>query len=179
MGLIKQGLKLMGTHAIVSLIQFIFIPPLLSIFENQIYQWLVGLVCIAMFWLIVYADMSKVGLDDAKKDAFAQYKGFIAGLLASIPSIILYLLAIAMEPSGSVNWFEIALRLWLIPYTKIFTTFDKMMPHIAIIPIALFPMVAGISYIDGLRKRKQILKAIENSEATRAERSKVNISFQK
>lgn len=177
MELMKQGLKLLGTHAIVSLIQLIFVPSMLALFDNQIYQWFVGLVCIAMFWLLVYADMSSAGLDDAKKDAFAPYKGFIAGLIASVPSIILYLLAATMEPSGSVNWFVIALRLWLIPYTKLFTTFDKMMPHIALIPMALFPLISGISYIDGLRRRNQILKAIEKAETTKAAKSRLNASF--
>lgn len=179
MGLIRQGLKLLGTHAVMSLVQLIFMPALFGILEkNQVYQWLVGLVYIAIFWLIIYADMSNKGLDDAKKDVFAPYKGFIAGLIASIPSVILYLLAISMKPSaGSVNWFSTVLRIWLVPYTKIFVTFEKMMPDIAIIPIALLPLLSGISYIDGLRKRKKILEAIENAEAMRAEKSKVNISF--
>ncbi|MDN5277506.1 MAG: hypothetical protein PWR01_1471 [Clostridiales bacterium] len=179
MGLIRQGFKLLGTHAVMSLVQFIFMPALFGILEkNQLYQWLIGLVYIAIFWLIIYADMSNKGLDDAKKDVFAPYKGFIAGLIASVPGIVLYLLAITMKvPGSTVNWFDVILRIWLVPYTKIFVTFEKMMPDIAIIPIALLPLLSGISYIDGLRKRKKILEAIENAEAMRAEKSKVNISF--
>ncbi len=180
MGLIRQSLKLLGTHAIMSVAQFIFMPSLMGLFENEIYQWIVGLLFIAIFWLIIYADMSSKGLDDTKKDAFAPYKGFIIGLIASIPSTILYLLATIMKSSTSnVNWFSIALRIWLVPYIKIFTTFEEMMPDITIIPIALFPILTGVSYIDGRRKRSKILKAIERAEATRAEKSKMNISFQR
>lgn len=180
MGLIKQGLKLLGTHAILSLAQFIFMPSLLGLFENEIYQWVVGLLFIAIFWLIIYADMSNKGLDDAKKDAFAPYKGFIIGLIASIPSAILYLLAIIMKSSANgFNWVSVVLRIWLVPYIKIFTTFEEMMPDITIIPIAIFPLLSGISYIDGRRKRSKILKAIERAEAMRAEKSKMNISLQR
>lgn len=179
MGTVRQGLRLLGTHAIMSLVQFIFMPSLFGIFEkNQIYQWFIGLVYIAIFWLIVYADMSSKGLDDSKKDIYAHYKGFIAGLIASIPGIILYVLAVTIQPAAeSINWFGTALRIWLVPYTKIFITFEKLMPDIAIIPIILFPLVSGVSYIDGIRKRKKILKAIEKSDALKAEKSKVNINL--
>jgi len=179
-GITKQGLRLLGTHAIMSLVLFIFMPSLLGLFENEIYQWVIGLIYIAIFWLIIYADMSNKGLDDAKKDAFAPYKGFIAGLIASIPGVILYLLAIMMKSStGSINWGAIVLRVWLVPYTKLFLAFENMMPEIAIIPIALLPLLSGISYIDGLRKRNKILKAIEKAETMRAEKSKVNMSLQR
>jgi heme/copper-type cytochrome/quinol oxidase subunit 2 len=154
-------------------------PSLFGIFEkNQIYQWFIGLVYIAVFWLIVYADMSSKGLDDSKKDSYAHYKGFIIGLFASIPGIILYVLAVTVQPAtNSINWFSTALRVWLVPYTKIFITFEKFMPDIAIIPVLLFPLVSGISYIDGIRKRKKILKAIEKSDTLKAQKSKVNISL--
>ncbi|MBM7581511.1 hypothetical protein JOD02_000334 [Caldicoprobacter guelmensis] len=179
MGLIRQGLKLLGTHAVMSLVQFIFMPGLFGIFdENEVYQWIVGLVYIAIFWLVIYADMSNRGLDDAKKDAFAPYKGFIAGLIAAVPAIVLYLLAMGAErPHNAINLFEVILRGWLVPYTKIFVTFEKNMPDIAIIPIAVLPVISGISYIDGLRKRKKILEALKRAEAMRAQRSKVNMSF--
>ena len=45
-----------------------FFPSLFSIFENnQIYQWFIGVVYMAVFWFIIYIDMSARGLDDCKK----------------------------------------------------------------------------------------------------------------
>ena len=53
MWFVKRGLRLLGTHAVMSLIQFIFMPSLFSILENsQIYQWLMGILYIAVFWFI-------------------------------------------------------------------------------------------------------------------------------
>ena len=48
------------------------------------------------------------------------------------------------------------------------------MPGIFIIPILLFILGAGISYMDGSRRRKKILDIIDKSNAMREEKSKVN-----
>ncbi len=182
MWFIKRGLRLTGTHAVLSVVLFIFFPSLFSIFENnQIYQWFIGVVYMAVFWFIIYIDMSARGLDDCKKGIYNVYNGFITGLIASIPAIVLYVLAMTYQPApNQVNWFSTALRVWLIPYTKIFITFDNsatmkhLMPGIAIIPIILFVLGSGISYIDGFRRRKKILDIIGQSNALKAEKSKVN-----
>ncbi|NLO81817.1 MAG: hypothetical protein GX094_01985 [Clostridiales bacterium] len=182
MRFVKSGLQLIGTHAVMSIIQFVLMPSLFSILENnQIYQWFIGLLYIAIFWFIIYVDMSGKGLDDCRRGNYAMYNGFITGLVASVPPVLLYILAMTYSPGpNQVNWFTTALRVWLIPYTKIFVTFDSssslrhLMPDIAIIPIVLFVLGAGISYIDGSRKRKKILDIIDKSDALRAEKSKVN-----
>ena len=175
MWFVKRGLRLLGTHAVMSLIQFIFMPSLFSILENsQIYQWLMGILYIAVFWFIIYLEMSGRGLDDCKKGLYAGYNGFITGLIASVPVIVMYILAVAYQPGpNQVNWFSTALRAWLIPYIKIFVTFDastsmsSLMPGIFIIPILLFILGAGISYMDGSRRRKKILDIIDKSNAMR------------
>ncbi len=181
MGITKLGLKLFGTHAIVTIVELAVMLPLLGIFEDsQIYQWFIGLVYIGIFWLMVYADMTSNGLEDCKKDQYAHYKGFVAGLIASIPAIVLYIIALVNGPapgSEDINWYSTILRAWLVPYTKIFLAFKHLMPQIAIIPIMILPLVSGFSYMNGPRKRKKILDAIERSDALRAEKSKADFDL--
>ena len=173
MGLSKLSLRLIGTHAIMSIVVFFLIIPLMSVWENNaIYQWLVGLVFIAFFWFIIYSDVSYTSQKELKRDMFWKPKGFIIGLIASIPALILYVLSIIIE--AKINYADIALRVWLSPYTKIFITFEDQMPYIAIIPIVILPILSGFSYLDGLRRRKKVLDAIKESEALRAEKSKVD-----
>lgn len=174
MGAIKFALKILGTHAIMSIVQIALMPALFGIWQDkELYQWLIGLIYIGVFWVIVYADISYASHNDVKRDRYHPSKGFISGLVASIPSVILFLLAMVFN-SQDPNYFEIALRVWLVPYIKIFTTFDSSMPTVAIIPILLFPILCGLSYLDGPRRRRKVLDAIEKSESMRAEKSKVN-----
>jgi len=169
------SLKLLGTHAILSIVQIALMPALFGLWQEQpIYQWFMGIFYIAVFWLIIYADVSHTSQNDLKRDRYAPYKGFLNGMIASIPALVLYIIAM-IYPSinDGVNYFAVALRIWLVPYIKIFTTFEDLMPAIAIFPILLFPIGCGLSYLDGPRRRKKILDAIDKSDSMRAEKSKV------
>ena len=53
-------------------------------------------------------------------------------------------------------------------------TFKDKMPYIAIIPIFILPVLTGLSFLDGPRKRKKILDAIKEADAQRTEKSKVD-----
>lgn len=173
MGVGKLSLKLIGTHAIISIVEFFLMIPLMGLWkDNEIYQWLVGLLLMFILWFIIYSDISYVGQNELKRDLFWKPKGFIIGLIASIPALILYILAIIIE--AKVNYAEIVLRICLAPYTKLFITFQDKMPYIAIIPIAILPILSGLSYLDGQRRRKKILDVIKESDAQRAEKSKVD-----
>lgn len=178
MGTGKLGLKLIGTHAIMSIVEFFLMIPLMGLWENnQIYQWAIGLIFILIFWLIIYADLNYISQTDIKRDLFWKAKGFVAGLIASIPAIILLIVTLVIEGSlaeGTPNFAEIGLRIWLAPYTKVFVSFQDLMPQLTILPIILLPIVSGISYLDGPRKRDKILNAIAESDAMRAEKSKVD-----
>lgn len=177
MSILKLSLKVLGTHLIMSLIQVALMPAFFGILQkNEVYQWIIGIIYIAIFWLVIYADTSSKGLDDAKADKYKPYKGFIAGLIACIPAFILYIGALVYPTNtNGINWFQPALRIWLVPYIKIFTSFEEAMPHIAMVMALLLPLVTGISYMDGLRKRQKILMAIEKTDALRNEKSKLGL----
>ena len=58
MGTVKLGIKLVGTHAIISILEFFLLVPLTGLWENnQLYQWIIGLLQY-LFWFIIYADIS-------------------------------------------------------------------------------------------------------------------------
>ncbi len=173
MGSGKLGLKLIGTNAIVSIIVFFLMVPLMGLWENnQIYQWIIGLIFIIFFWLIVYSDINHTSQNDIKRGFFWKPKGFLAGVIASIPTFVLFMIAVVVK--NEPNYAEIAMRIWLAPYTKVFVSLEEYMPYIAIIPIILLPIIAGLSYLDGPRRRQKILDAIKESDAMRAEKSKVD-----
>ncbi len=178
MGYGKFGGKLLGTHTLMSVIQIFLYFLLFGVFESEIYQWLMGIFFILLFWLVIYADASYYGQNDLKRGTFNKVKGFISGLIASIPGTVVYIGAVVFEifrtNEQSVNFMEIALRIWLIPYIKLYVTFENVMPYIMIVFILFFPIVSGLSYLDGIRRRDKILKAIEKREAMRSELSKRN-----
>ena len=167
MGYGKFGRKLLATHALMTVIQLFLYLLLFSIFpKNKIYQWAMGLFFIFLFWVVIYADASYYGQNDLKRGTFRKTKGFLSGLIASIPGILLYVGSLIYQP------IEIALRCWLIPYVKLFVTFENVMPYIAIVFILMFPVVSGVSYLDGIRRRKKILESIQKKNAMRGELSK-------
>src|SRR5690554_5782423 len=147
MKLSKLSLKLLGTHAIMSVVQFVLMLPLLGILQdNQIYQWAIGLLFIAIFWLVIYAEMSHNGLEDTKADKYRPIRGFIAGLICTAPGIILYFATLFYKTEP--NWFNVIMRIWLSPYIKIFTSLESHMPHPALVVSMLLPVVSGVSYMD-------------------------------
>lgn len=173
MGTGKLGLKLIGTHAIMSIVEFFLLIPLMGIWENnQLYQWFIGLLLIFIFWLVIYSDISYTSQNDLKRDRFWKPRGFFIGLVASIPAVTLFILTLLIN--NEPNFIEIALRFWLSPYSKVFISFQNQMPYLALVPIMLFPIISGLSYLDGTRKRKKILDAIKQSDSKRAEKSKVD-----
>jgi hypothetical protein len=170
MGYGKFGLKLLGSHVLMSIVQFFLYFLIFGVFpDSELYQWIIGIFFIALFWLIIYADASHYGQNDLKRGNFHKSKGFISGIVASIPGIVLYLLAITLP---SVWIFEVVLRTYLIPYIKLIITFENSMPTISIIFILFFPLVTGFSYLDGIRRRKRIQEAIAKKDAMRGELSK-------
>lgn len=175
MKLSKLSLKLFGTHAIISIVEFALMLPLFGILQdNQIYQWAIGLLFIAIFWFVIYAEMSHNGLEDTKTDKYKAKKGFVAGLICTIPGIILYIATLLYDPgANAINWFNPVLRIWLAPYIKIFNSLEEHMPHPALVVNLLLPIVSGLSYMDGPRKRQKILDAIKKSDEMKTEKSKI------
>lgn len=179
MGYGKFGLKLLGTHVLMTVVELFLYFLLFGIFQDsELYQWFIGLLLVGLFWLVVYVDASTEGSSNLKRGNFHKSKGFISGLIASIPGLVLYIAAVIYQSSGLelkyLDLIEVAMRLWLIPYVKFFVTFESKMPYIAIIFILMLPIVSGFSYLDGKRRREKDLKAIEAKEAKRSELSKRN-----
>ena len=163
MGNGKFALKLFGSHALATAIQLFLSGFIFGIFpDSELYQWLVGILYIIMFCFIIYADASSYGLNDLKRGTFHKSKGFLSGLIASIPSLILYVLAVSMP---SIRWLEVILRVWLIPFIKLIVTLEEYVPAILIVFLVIFPLVTGFSYLEGVRRRAKIKKAIEKKDA--------------
>jgi hypothetical protein len=165
----------------MSLVQLLFMHAFFSLWrENVVYQWAVGILYIVIFWIVIYADASSRGSEDFKKGSFSCTKGFKAGLIASIPALLLYISALICGYTSVTGiWLITILRVWLVPYTKLFTGLEHMMLWIILATILVFPVVSGLSYMDGERRRKVIIALIDRAKASRMEKSKVNVNKNK
>src|SRR5690554_4601605 len=134
--------------------------------DNTIFQWTVFVFLVALFWFMIYLEASKIGENNLKRGSFKRTRGFIVGLYATIPALVLYIAALIYRP------LKFLLHIWLSPYIRLFNTFEQYMPHVAMITALLLPIVSGISYIDGVRRRKKLLKTIKEKESMRDELSK-------
>jgi len=124
---------------------------------------------------VIYADVSSRGSEDFRRGAFEYTKGFLAGIIASIPLLVIYFAGLIYGYSDvSINWFVTFLRIWLVPYTIVFSSFDDMILWIMPVTILMFPIVTGLSYMDGKRKRLRVNAVIEKAKALRIEKSKVS-----
>jgi signal transduction histidine kinase len=130
MGYFKFGLKLLGSHALMTAVQSFLFLLLFGIFESEWYQWIAGIFFIALFWFIIYADASHYGQNDLKRGTFRYSKGFLSGLVASVPALILYVLSLSFS---SFDLFRVTLRIWLIPYIKLMVAFENYMPAITLV----------------------------------------------
>ena len=170
MGFGKFSLKLFGSHILMTVILFFLYFLMFGLFpDSELYQWFIGMLFIVIFWFVIYADASYYGQNDLKRGTFIPAKGFVSGLIASIPGILLYIFSLAIPSAGLIEVFLCAL---LIPYIKLIVTFENSMPAVSIVFLLFFPLVTGLSYLDGIRRREKIKKAIEKKDAMRAELSK-------
>lgn len=170
----KLAYKLFLTLIVIIIVEFIFSLMILS-WDNEIFQWIMGILFIVVFWFFIYSDMSTKGQSDTKMGAFRPLKGFIAGLIASIPNFTIYIIAILYKPQlqeMAFDWTNTVLRVLLIPYIKLYLTFENLLPDYAIVLFLLFPIVTGVSYYDGKRRRNKILEKIDEAESKRIEKSK-------
>lgn len=134
--------------------------------DNAIFQWAVFAFLVTLFWLMIYLEASKIGETDLKRGAYRSLKGFISGLYATIPALVLYIAVLTYSP------LKFLLHIWLSPYIRLFNTFEQGMPHLAMLAAMALPLVSGISYMDGIRRRNKLLKTIEEKESMRNELSK-------
>lgn len=169
MGLKKFVLKLLATHATMSVLELFMYILLSAIFQkNEIYQWFVFTFLVALFWFMIYNDSSSVGQNHLKREIYHPLKGFVAGLIATIPAFIIYIAALIYSP------LRFLFHIWLSPYIRLFVKYGESMPNIALAVALCLPLVSGFSYMDGIRKRNKVLKAIEQKKAMRGELSKRN-----
>jgi len=169
LGLKKFVLKLLATHATMSVLELFMYILLSSIFQkNMVYQWIVFAFLVALFWFMIYHDSSNFGQNHLKRGMYHPAKGFIAGLIVTIPAFVIYIAALIFDP------LRLLFHLWLSPYIRLFVEYSDLMPHLGLITAICFPIISGFSYMDGIRKRNKVLKAIERKNAMRNELSKRN-----
>ena len=135
MGTVKLGIKLVGTHAIISILEFFLLVPLTGLWENnQLYQWIIGLLQIFIFGFIIYADISNASQNELKRTLFGNqrfFRKFVSNHTCSYPLFIDY--AIKTQPTMQKSFLDLASALF-----QDISNLRKHMPYLAIYPIILF-----------------------------------------
>lgn len=112
------------------------------------------------------AEPEKVS-DDDKKIRYIDYKGYLAGLIGSIPWFVLYIAScvcrlISLDPYSTPNtWFKFAHTLLNMPYCTLILEVDHDfgVPFALIISTVMAPIVAGAAYQMGHIRREYYLEA--------------------
>lgn len=165
MSIIKFGLKLMGIHTILSFMEAFLMVSLMLIWDNKIYHWVIGIIYIIAFWVIIYSNASKHGLSDARNKSLHPIKGFVAGAVASLPGFSFMICSLLFQSTAPV--FKWLLQVfWLSPYRIIFDHFEPFSLYPALILLIFFVVLSGLSYMDGLRKWKNLIKIMERKKIT-------------
>lgn len=168
------SLKTFSTHAILCISIIILLIPLLGLSEKSvILKLIITIVTIGFYWLFVYAQVRYMSEKDCNKNDYNPKKAVIAGGIVQIPGVILYLLSLTLsQPVGGI--IQALLRVYLAPYMSIFVEYESIMPHITLLFMAVFPLGTYLSYIDGKRMYKKMLKLIEETEGTRSIKSRTD-----
>jgi len=135
----------------------------LGAWEFGVVTTICAVVSIGCALLIPYHDSWKIGVSDGNtlkregKDA-SKLRGIIAGLLATIPSFAVAIIACFCSVSGlsiglvmDQSVAEVLYRVWFFPFSSLFPYLEQF-PWIYFLPLAVLPVSAGVGYYFGRSK---------------------------
>ena len=112
------------------------------------------------------SEPEKVAEED-KKLRYIPYKGYLAGVIGSVPWIVVYIASsicriVSIDPYSAPNtWFKFANTFLNMPYCTLALEVDHTfgVPFALIIPLVLAPIVAGVAYQVGHIRREYYIEA--------------------
>jgi hypothetical protein len=161
----------------------IFIMLLLSMWQNNIYQWAITIFLTFVLMYFVWRDSETAGQKDIHNDkiikkrvadgytpsgyegrAFKKWFGFAAGLLAQVPAAVLLIIA-CVSPALNGIVLPIA-KLWYFSYISIITIIPAAaVPYFMFLFVVLFSLIAGLAYLNGPSVDRKIEIIIERNKA--------------
>ena len=147
--------------AIAILISLMIIAVMGGIFQNM--QWVPNLICLGFYLFFCYHEGWIGGFSDANLVRYGHmkpklWKGFVVGLLGSIPGLVIALLSVANTQFGltTVSFLggdilAYLYGLWFMPVIGLFPSIDQNVV-IRFLPLLIMPIVTCIGYIFGMRQ---------------------------
>jgi len=169
----------------------IFIMMILSMWDNNVYLWVITFFMTFVLFYFVWRDAEAIGQKDSHNEKIRNKKiaeegtvpsgdtggiykkwfGFAAGLLAQAPAVILLTIACFLDKSSVFyNSMMPIIRLWYFTYSSIVLAFINVLPYLMFLFVALFSLVAGLAYLHGPAVDKKIETIIERNKAKKPKR---------
>ena len=99
-GLFQFSFKLFLLMIAACVVSFISMMLVLSVDIGFIYKVLIGFLFIAFILILAWNNASERGANDTKNGIYYPVKGFIAGMIAMLPAIVLILFYMAVSYHG-------------------------------------------------------------------------------
>lgn len=152
--LADQVLAIMATVLVSNFFQF---------FSDDGFPLITQLFSLVILFLVFYVDSWKRGCSDGSRIRLGRmkknyFRGFGAGLLASVPGLVLATGAFLAESDimhfyelfDSFDIFTTLYRIWNFPLKSFFAGYVNSMPALNFALLLFMPIAAGLGYVLGL-----------------------------
>lgn len=124
--------------------------------RNTAAEFIAGILSAGLYLFVMGLGAQGAGFSDRDR---VFYNGFAAGVIASIPAAILVVMLTVSK--GDVSWIKVVHRIWMSPYIEIYSLYEKHYVALAYATLPLMPIVTGIAYIRGIRKKDQVIAKLK------------------
>lgn len=166
------SLHILKNHFLTMVIFIAFMYLYFSLFRGVTSQLISGIVICLLY---LYGNFSSGRFHAKKRDALPFLEGAAAIAIASLPTIILAILAtnyVSLNDKGFLNshWANVAFRLWNSPFIGVYSYADEIAKTKHSVDVivttywisALFlPVSSWIGYLIGVLEKKELIKLPE------------------
>ncbi|WP_045165901.1 hypothetical protein [Caldicellulosiruptor naganoensis] len=166
------SLHILKNHFLTTVIFLAFMYLYFSLFRGITSQLISGIVICLLY---LYGNFSSGRFHAKKRDALSFLEGVLAVAIASLPTIILTILAtnyVSLNDKGFLNshWANVAFRLWNSPFIGVYSYADEIAKaehsvNVIIITYwitTLFlPVSSWTGYLIGVLEKKELIKLPE------------------
>lgn len=162
-GIIRYALSLLSDH-FLALIGAVLITNFFRFFSDDGFPLITQLICLVILFLVFYVDSWKRGCSDGSRIRLGRqkknyFRGFLVGLVAALPGLILALGAFLAE-TGTAAFYEVfencdiftvLHRVWNFTLSS-FLVYANETPALNFAFPMFMPVVAGIGYVMGMHE---------------------------
>lgn len=162
-GVVRYALSLLADH-ILAIMAAVLISNFFRFFSDDGFPVITQILCLIILFLVFYVDSWKRGCSDGSRIRLGRmkknyFRGFIVGLVATIPGLFFAIGAFLAESGiirfydlfGELDIFTVFFRIWNLPLAGFFE-FANELPVINFVVLLFMPVVAGIGYVLGLHE---------------------------